>query len=292
MISLITCFQSIIRSALTISYQLILSRTMTPRSWAISVRNKTNRQLLNFCPCLAITVPPVINYAPLELNRELRACAEEESPLAGYLITFSIIFLIYQEKGKLDLSKRLKTWNIRWRTFLPISSSHSRSNLIGLSLQTQSFESLFLCSMSPKQTLSSSSSQRKSSSKTASTLLSHQRKSKDSWYSENTFLPLLAWKERELLASFLWSSETITSQNWLSLQVLASHDYLAEESDLDFAFEKRWERYCPELLPTAQDDDKFSDSDSDDETSIRMDVTIQMINPHCYNITNYQRCLK
>eukprot|EP00331_Platyophrya_macrostoma_P014782 CAMPEP_0176468878 /NCGR_PEP_ID=MMETSP0127-20121128/39407_1 /TAXON_ID=938130 /ORGANISM="Platyophrya macrostoma, Strain WH" /LENGTH=114 /DNA_ID=CAMNT_0017862635 /DNA_START=256 /DNA_END=600 /DNA_ORIENTATION=- len=38
------------------------------------------------------------------------------------------------------------------------------------------------------------------------------------------------------------------------------------------AFEPKWERYCPELLPATQDEDKFSDSDSDDETSIRMDV--------------------
>jgi len=40
----------------------------------------------------------------------------------------------------------------------------------------------------------------------------------------------------------------------------------------DFGFEENWEKMCPDLIDKPYDEDKFSDSDSDEHNSLVLDV--------------------
>jgi hypothetical protein len=48
------------------------------------------------------------------------------------------------------------------------------------------------------------------------------------------------------------------------------HNY---ELKIDYGFEEKHEKNCPDIMDKAYEEDKYTDSDSDEENSLDLDVT-------------------
>jgi len=77
-----------------------------------------------------------------------------------------------------------------------------------------------------------------------------------------------------LYREFLSSAPGMDSTRAVSTIPLEFTNYYTHRFNLvsDFGFEENWEKMCPDLIDKPYDEDKFSDSDSDEHNSLVLDV--------------------